>query len=187
MTTDTLPRRGARGHGPRPNFTFRISPETKARLAKLAERDRRSLSEQAEHAVESYFQFEGTRDWLDRQKAEVAAQTSAAAINAIRLAGWLIIREAGYPRQVTLNYDAFIAEAQGVSNAFMQPGFVAPDWRQMETPPKLSADERERVEREIAELEVAELERRLAKAKAKIKSTKEDKQAMAEAADKSAA
>jgi hypothetical protein len=149
-TNEKQPRGRPRLYGPRPNFTFRIQREVKERLAKMAERDRRSLSEQAEHAINIYFQFEEMRAFLEQAKTEAQAQLSAARINALRLAGFLILRESGLARRVIVDFDSLIAEADGLLHGlrggFTDDAGAAPAQR------LLTADEVKRREREIETL-----------------------------------
>jgi predicted transcriptional regulator len=141
------PRGRPRLYGPRPSFTFRIQREVKERLAKAAERDRRSLSEQAELAINVYFQFEETRAFLEQAKIEAQAQISAAAVNALRLAGLMILRESGRARRVIVDFDALMAEANGLLHG-LRGGFFD-DEAPAPAPATLTAAEVERREKEI--------------------------------------
>src|SRR5262245_23187956 len=111
-------------YGKRTNFTFRIHDEVKQRLAAAAATAGKSLSEQAEYAVNIYFEFENTRAALDQAKAEAQAQVSAARVTALRLAGLLILRETeGRPRRVVVDLESLIAEADGLLHG-LRSGFV---------------------------------------------------------------
>jgi predicted transcriptional regulator len=144
-TNEKQPRGRPRLKGQRPSFTFRIQRDMKERLAKMAERDRRSLSEQAELTINIYFQFEENREFIEEAKLEAQARISAAVVNALRLAGLMILRESGRARRVIVDFDALLAEADGLLHG-LRGGFFDDE---APAPATLTDAEVERREEEI--------------------------------------
>jgi len=148
-------------YGKRTNFTFRIHDEVKQRLAATAAKAGKSLSEQAEYAINVYLELENTRASLDQAKVEAQAQVSAARVTALRLAGLLILRETdGRPRRVVVDLESLLAEADGLLHG-LRSGFVgdeAPpsDSKRTDKEERRLLDEIEELRRRVAALTAAE-------------------------------
>jgi hypothetical protein len=145
------PKRGRpRKFGKRTSFNFRITAETQAQVRESAARSGRSLSEEIEYRL--------TRDFLqdiDRIRAEAvqlkaeaaelrakaAARLSADEIQALRLAGFMILRELdAKARRVIIDYDALLAEGDGLLRG-LRSGFVADEAPAPAPPPTLTDEE----------------------------------------------
>ena len=80
-------------------------------------------------------------------RAKAAARLSADEIQAVRLAALMVLRESGRARRVIIDYDALLAEADGMLRG-QRSGFVA-DEAPAPAPTTLTAAEAKRVDQEI--------------------------------------
>jgi hypothetical protein len=123
----------SKGRPPKPpsdrkrnNLTFRARDNLKADLELAAEKAGRSVSEEIEYRLNRDFSWEETGRDIKRMLAEAAAEVSAAKVQAIRKAGFQIVREHGGERGgITVNVSAemLLKEADGI----LRSGFVAAD------------------------------------------------------------
>jgi hypothetical protein len=86
----------------------------KADLTAAAEKNGRSVSEEVEYRLAQSFIVP---DYIERAKAALNANT----IQAIRLAGWQIVREGGGKVTVNVSPELLLAEADGI----LRTGFIA--------------------------------------------------------------
>jgi hypothetical protein len=153
--TEDQPKRGRpRKYGKRLSFNFRYTVEMRKKLLDSAAKNGRSLSEEVEYRVMLGFTTEANQDDIARQfreatemRAKAAARLSADEIQAVRLAALMILRESGRARRVIIDYDALLAEGDGLLRG-LRGGFTA-DEAPVPTPPTLTAAEAERVNKEI--------------------------------------
>jgi TraY domain len=148
------PKRGRpRKYGKRLSFNFRITPELRAKLLESAAKSGRSLSEEIETRLAFSADVDQAKAEIARKEAEAvqilakaAAALSASEIQKVRLAGLLILRESGKARRVIVDYDALLAESDGLQIG-LRPGFTA-DEGSFALPANLTAAEVERVRQE---------------------------------------
>jgi hypothetical protein len=103
------PRRYAPGK--RPTLTFRVQEPLHRELTKAAKAAKRSISEEIEQRLSEY----------SARKAELERALDAARIQAIRQAGFNIVREAGGDVTVNVSPELLLAEADGI----LRSGFFA--------------------------------------------------------------
>jgi hypothetical protein len=132
-------------------ITFRVRGSLGDRLRKTAAKSERSLSDEIEYRLEQSFDWEATKGGIDKMLAEARAAHDAANIQAIRKAGFQIVREAGGKVTVNVSPELLLAEADGIRRS----GFVAEE-NVDKSPLEIVADraaERatERVEKLLAE------------------------------------
>jgi hypothetical protein len=110
------PRRYAPGK--RPILAFRMAESMYKDLVKGAKDNKRSLSEEIEFRLGQWAE-------VPRLLAQAKAARDQAHIQAIRQAGFQIVREAGGGGNVTVNVspELLLAEADGI----LRSGFVAPE------------------------------------------------------------
>lgn len=113
------PRRYAPGK--RPTVSFRL-PETLLQdLTAAADTSGRSTSEEIEKRLTEWVALQQTRDEVEQLRAAGKAQLDANRIQAIRQAGFQIVREAGGNVTVNVSPELLLAEAEGI----LRSGFVA--------------------------------------------------------------
>ena len=122
--TDAKAKRGRpRKPGKRP-FNFRMGDALRQRLAESAERAGHSLTEEAEFRLNRDFAWEATKQDIDEMKRNAAAWHDADHLNALRLAGYQILREIdGRPSRVIIDLQSLLAEADGMARG-LRPGFI---------------------------------------------------------------
>ena len=101
-------------------LSFRGSPELRAKLEQAASRNGRSLTSEVLSRLETSFAWEATKQEIAKLLAEAAAQRTAARIQAIREAGFQIVREAGGGITVNISPEMLHGEADSI----MRSGFV---------------------------------------------------------------
>jgi hypothetical protein len=106
------PRRYAPGK--RPTLTFRVQEPMHKDLARTAKDHQRSISEEIEFRLNQWAE-------VPHLLAAAKAQLEAARIQAIRQAGWQIVRDAGGNVTVNVSPELLLAEADGI----LRSGFVA--------------------------------------------------------------
>src|SRR5262245_41260061 len=135
------PKRGRgrpRVYGKRQNFNFRITKEMRERLIQSAIKHGSSLAEQIEFRFTSHFSREATKNDIMKMHAEAADARSAARIQAIREAGFQILREVeGSPSRVIVSIEMLLGEADGIQRS----GFVKKEPPTDEKPPQWSREE----------------------------------------------
>jgi hypothetical protein len=119
-------------YGRRPTLTVRLQKKVYDDVKQSA-KGVRSISEEIERRVEAYAAVEAMREQLEERLAdarrlarEAQAAVDAAHIQAIRLAGGQIVREAGGAVTVNVSPELLLAEAAGV----LRSGFAAPGMTQ---------------------------------------------------------
>jgi hypothetical protein len=139
--------------GPRQNFNFRITPQTRERVIAAAKESGRSLSEEIEFRVNRDLSWEQSIADIKRLHAEAAAQLSAARVQALRLVGLQILRETeGRPTRVVVDLASLLAEADGIARA-LRSGFFAGETAPAVEPTRpMTAEEEQRLFAELAEL-----------------------------------
>ena len=106
------PRRYAPGK--RPTLTFRVQEPMHKDLVKAAKVNQRSISEEIEERLNQWAE-------VPRLLAEAKAARDQTRIQAIRQAGFQIVREAGGNVTVNVSPELLLAEADGI----LRSGFVA--------------------------------------------------------------
>lgn len=117
-----------RGGQPKPaaerkrnNLTFRVRDQMRADLEAAAAASGRSVSEEIEYRLTRDFSWEAGKRQIEQMVAETKAHLDAARIQAIRQAGFQIVREAGGSVTVNVSPEMLLAEADGI----LRSGFVA--------------------------------------------------------------
>lgn len=103
------------------NLTFRARPGLRDALEAAAARAGRSISEEIEFRLYRDFSWEESKRSIETMVAETKAQLDASRIQAIRKAGFQIVREAGGGVTVNVSPALLLAEADGI----LRSGFVA--------------------------------------------------------------
>jgi hypothetical protein len=123
-------RKRKRGGQPKPpaerkrnNLTFRARDQLKAALETAAAASERSVSEEIEFRLNRDFSWEAGKQRIEEMVAEAKAQLDASRIQAIRQAGFQIVRDAGGNVTVNVSPELLLAEADGI----LRSGFVAPE------------------------------------------------------------
>ena len=127
VTKDEKPRRG-RGRprryapGKRPTLTFRVQEDMHRELAETAERAGYSISEEIERRLNEWKSLEKTKEDIAKLRAAAKAELDARRIQAIRQAGFQIVRDVGgNVVGVNVSPELLLAEADGI----LRSGFVA--------------------------------------------------------------
>jgi hypothetical protein len=115
------PRRYAPGK--RPTLTFRVQADMHRELAETAEREGYSISEEIERRLNEWKSLEKIKDDIKQLHTAAQAEVEARRIQAIRQAGFQIVREVGGNVTVNVSPELLLAEADGI----LRSGFVAPE------------------------------------------------------------
>src|SRR5262245_34781457 len=108
----------------RNNLTFRVRDDLRERLARAAQDNERSISEEIELRLNRDFGWEQAKGDIEQMRAKAAAALSAARVQALRAAGLLILRDIdGRPRRVVVDLESLLAEADGLLHGW-RSGFV---------------------------------------------------------------
>lgn len=110
------------GEGKRVPVMTRTTPEMRRYLEEAAAASGRSLGQEVEFRLNRDKSWEATKEEIGRLHAEAAAAREAARIQALREAGFRIVREASGGVTVNVSADLLHAEADGI----MKSGFIAP-------------------------------------------------------------
>ena len=106
----------------RQNFSFRVTEEMRQRLIEEAKTTGRSLSEEIEFDLTSYYSWKATKRDIDKMLAEAAAARDAARVQAIREAGFQILRDVeGSPSRVIVSVEMLLGEADGIQRSGWGP------------------------------------------------------------------
>ena len=123
-----MKRKRKRGGQPKPpaerkrnNLTFRARDQLKAALETAAAASERSVSEEIEFRLNRDFSWEAGKQRIEQMIAETKAQLDASRIQAIRQAGFQIVRDGGGNVTVNVSPELLLAEADGI----LRSGFVA--------------------------------------------------------------
>src|SRR5262245_53869292 len=137
------------GQGVRQNLAFRVTPQLRERLIERVKVTGRSLSEEIAYRVERDMNWEDTREAINELRARIAAELSAVRIEALRRAGFQILREtSGKPTRCIVDIDYLFAEA-GVATA-TRSGFIDPaNPPRTEPTRRMTAEEEKRLLDEI--------------------------------------
>jgi hypothetical protein len=138
----------------RNNLTFRTRDDLRERLEKAAARSNRSVSEEIEHRLLRDFGWEAAKGDIDANRAESAALLSATRVQALRMAGFQILREIeGKPTRAIVDLETLLAEADGIARG-LRSGFVPQDAPapSTEAPRHMTAEEEKRALEEIEEI-----------------------------------
>jgi hypothetical protein len=158
--TDVDQEKRKRGGQPKPaaarkrnNLTFRTRDDLRERLERAAERSNRSVSEEIEFRLLRDFGWEAAKGDIDAMRAESAVLVSAARVQALRAAGFQILREIeGKPTRAVVDLDSLFAESAGVARG-LRSGFVPQDVPlPSDTPRPMTAKEENRVLKELEEI-----------------------------------
>jgi hypothetical protein len=121
-------RKRKRGGQPKPpaerkrnNLTFRARDQLKAALETAAAASERSVSEEIEFRLNRDFSWEAGKQRIEEMVAETKARLDATRIQAIRQAGFQIVRETGGNVTVNVSPELLLAEADGI----LRSGFIA--------------------------------------------------------------
>ena len=121
-------RKRKRGGQPKPpaerkrnNLTFRARDQLKAALETAAAASERSVSEEIEFRLNRDFSWEAGKQRIEQMIAETKAQLDASRIQAIRQAGFQIVRDGSGDVTVNVSPELLLAEADGI----LRSGFVA--------------------------------------------------------------
>ena len=119
-----------RGGQPKPpserkrnNLTFRARDQLKTALESAAAVSGRSVSEEIEFRLNRDFSWEAGKQRIEDMVAETKARLDASRLQAIRQAGFQIVRDAGGNVTVNVSPELLLAEADGI----LRSGFVAPE------------------------------------------------------------
>jgi hypothetical protein len=122
------PKKRKRGGQPKPpaerkrnNLTFRARDQLKAALESAAAASERSVSEEIEFRLNRDFSWEAGKQRIEQMIAETKAQLDASRIQAIRQAGFQIVRDGSGDVTVNVSPELLLAEADGI----LRSGFVA--------------------------------------------------------------
>jgi hypothetical protein len=102
-------------------ITFRVRGSLGDQLRKTAAKSNRSLSDEIEFRLNRDFAWEAAKGDIDKMRAEAKAARNASHIQALREAGFQVVREAGGNVTVTVSPELLLAEADGL----LRSGFVA--------------------------------------------------------------
>jgi hypothetical protein len=102
-------------------ITFRVRGSLGDQLRKTAAKSNRSLSDEIEYRLNRDFAWEAAKGDIDKMLAEAKAARNAAHIQALRAAGFQVVREAGGKITVNVSPELLLAEADGI----LRSGFVA--------------------------------------------------------------
>ena len=123
-----MKRKRKRGGQPKPpaerkrnNLTFRARDQLKAALETAAAASERSVSEEIEFRLNRDFSWEAGKQRIEQMIAETKAQLDASRIQAIRQAGFQIVRDGSGDVTVNVSPELLLAEADGI----LRSGFVA--------------------------------------------------------------
>jgi len=108
------PRRYAPGK--RPTLTFRVQEDMHRDLAKTAKAKGYSISEEIEHRLTEWAQSKNMRE-------EASTQLDVRRIQAIRMAGGQIVREAGGNVTVSVSPALLMTEAEAIRAAMQSAGY----------------------------------------------------------------
>lgn len=118
-----------RGGQPKPasqrkrnNLTFRVRDQLRADLVAAAADSGRSVSQEIEFRLGRDFAWQAGKQSIDQLVAEAKANLDASRIQAIRKAGFQIVREAGGAVTVNISPAALLGEA---ASGIAVSGFVA--------------------------------------------------------------
>ena len=103
------------------NLTFRARDQLRTALESAAAASGRSVSEEIEFRLNRDFSWEAGKLRIEEMVAETKAQLDASRIQAIRQAGFQIVREVGGNVTVNVSPELLLAEADGI----LRHGFVA--------------------------------------------------------------
>ena len=106
------PRRYAPGK--RPTLTFRVQEDMHRDLAKTAKAKGYSISEEIEHRLTEWAQSKNMREDAKTFMIAAATQLDVRRIQAIRMAGGQIVREAGGNVTVSVSPALLMTEAEGI-------------------------------------------------------------------------
>jgi hypothetical protein len=107
----------------RNNLTFRVRDQLKTALESAVAASGRSVSEEVEFRLNRDFSWEAGKQRIEEMVAETKARLDASRIQAIRQAGFQIVREVGGNVTVNVSPELLLAEADGI----LRSGFVAPE------------------------------------------------------------
>lgn len=116
------------GEGQRIPVMTRVTKDMREKLEKAASDSGRSLGQEVEFRLGRDFNWEASKEDFDKINRQKKAELSAARIQAIRDAGFQIVRETDGNMTVNVSLDMLHAEADGV----MRSGFVGssdPQWK----------------------------------------------------------
>jgi coenzyme F420-reducing hydrogenase delta subunit len=109
-----MPKQGPEGEGRRVPVMTRVTKEMRQELEEAAAASGRSLAQEVETRLEKLFAMERALIDAQRLHAEAAAARDAARIQAIRQAGFQIVREVGGGATVNVSAELLLAEADGI-------------------------------------------------------------------------
>lgn len=137
------------GERKRNNLTFRVRDALRARLEEAAAAAQRSVSEEIEFRLNRDFSWERSEADIQRMRAQAAALIEPAHVQALWLAGLMILRDVeGHPKRVVVDYDMMIAQADGIARG-LRSGFFAGDAPAQEPARPMTTEEVQRVTEEI--------------------------------------
>jgi hypothetical protein len=101
-------------------ITFRVRASLGDQLRRTAAKSTRSLSDEIEYRLEQSFAWEAAKINIDKLLEEAKTARSAAHIQALREAGFQLVRESGGKVTVNVSPELLRAEADGI----LRSGFV---------------------------------------------------------------
>lgn len=120
-------KKASRGRPRKPGktpFNFRMSEGLRQRLAESAEKAGLSLTEEAELRLNRDFAWEAGKQDIEEMKRDSAKLRDTEHLIALRLAGFLILRETdGRASRVVVDLQSLLAEADGISRG-LRSGFT---------------------------------------------------------------
>jgi hypothetical protein len=160
-------------YGYRPTLTIRLQEPLYRTIKKTAAEHGKSISEEIEDRLGTIADSETARAEMTKMLAEAKAVLDAARVQALRVAGLMILREIeGRPTRVIVDLETLLAEADGVARAMRSGFFPGESPPAIEAPRPMTAEEAARASEEIKRT-IDEVRTRAADAKAASKSDDE--------------
>ena len=137
-------------YGYRPTLTIRLQEPLYRTIKKSAAEHGKSISEEIEDRLGTIADLETARAEVTKMLAEAKAILDADRVQALRVAGLVILREIeGRPTRVIVDLETLFAEAGGVARAMRSGFFPGESPPALEAPRPMTAEEVARATEEI--------------------------------------